>query len=139
MVSLLSLYRQAANNGIAVDDFPLNSREALTIVDDSGGFHIALDRRKVQDSIDEKDKLAHELGHCETGSFYARRVPFETIERCEQRAERWAIERLVPRDNFDTAVKSGVVEPWDLADLFEVPQSFMEKAISYYHMLGAKT
>ena len=135
MVSLLSLYQHAANSGVSVDDFPLNSREALTVVDDSGCFHIALDRRKVQDSIDEKVKLAHELGHCETGAFYARYMPYETVERCEQRAERRAIERRVSKDDLDTAVQSGVVNPWDLAELFEVPQPFMEKAIAYYHML----
>lgn len=46
MLSLVGLYQRAEHNGISVNDFPLKKRAALVVLDDSGGCHIAIDRRK---------------------------------------------------------------------------------------------
>ena len=41
----------------------------------------------------------------------------------------------MPRQYFNDAINSGVTEPWELAELFNVPQQFVEKAVEYYYML----
>ena len=40
--------------------------------------------------------FAHELGHCETGSFYNRYAKLDVRQQHENRADKWAIRRLVP-------------------------------------------
>ena len=30
-------------------------------------------------------------------------------------------------------MRAGLTEPWQLAEWFDVPQSFIERALSYYH------
>ena len=85
-------------------------------MDDFQDCHIAIDRRKVKSCADEKYKFAHELAHCETGSLYGRRMPFETVTRCKERAERWAIERCLPLDELWLAIRAGLTEPWRLAE-----------------------
>ena len=132
MLSLVGLYQRAEHNGISVNDFPLKKRAALVVLDDSGGCHIAIDRRKVESSADEKHKLAHEIGHCETGAVYSRSMPYETMERCEERARRWAIENCLPIDELKIAMAAGLSETWQLAEWYDLPETFITDALQYY-------
>lgn len=132
MLSLVGLYQRAEHNGISVDDFPLKKRAALAVLDNIGGCHIAIDRRRLENRADEKYKLAHEMGHCVTGALYSRNVPFETIERCEERANRWAIENCLPLDEIKIAMRAGLTEAWQLAEWYDLPEGFVHKALQYY-------
>lgn len=80
--------------------------------------------------------MAHEAGHIMTGSMHRLSSPFELIGRHEYRAEKWAIKKLVPRDELDKALKRGCVELWEIAEHFNVTPQFMAKAISYYRRVG---
>lgn len=135
MVSLADLYEDAARQDIGVDYFPLKHREALCIVDQAGQDHIAIDPRRITSPMDEKLKLAHEMGHCETGSFYGRRVPFETRARCECRANRHMLEKLLPYDQLMQAFLDGHREPWDLAEHLDVPEQLIHMAFEYYRQI----
>lgn len=97
------------------------------------GFVVAIDPTKVRSSADEKLKAAHEVGHCETGAFYSQGENFLIRQRYENKAERWAIKKLVPKDELEQAVKNGNTEVWQLAEWFDVPDQFIQKAISYYN------
>lgn len=132
MLSLTGLYQRAERSGISVDDFPLKKRAALAVVDPAGGCHIAIDRRKMGSNADEKYKLAHEMGHCETGALYSRSMPYETVERCEERARRWAIENCLPFDELKIAMAAGLSETWQLAEWYDLPEEFIHKALQYY-------
>lgn len=136
MTTLLGLYQDAESQHIGVDDFPLVTREAMSIVDPGGGCHIAIDRRKVASSADEKYKLAHEIGHCETGSFYRAHVTYETWERCEARAKRRAVEKLVPLEELEAAIRSGHTELWQLAEYFDLPERAIQDALEYYQEIA---
>ena len=73
MRALQEFYRIAEQQNISVDLFPLQMREALSLMDSCGDCHIAIDPQKLKGEPDERAKLAHELGHCLTGAFYNRR------------------------------------------------------------------
>ena len=81
---------------------------------------------------EEKVKLAHELGHCETGSFYNRWAMLDVRQKHENRADKWAIRKLVPESDLDRALRDGHTELWDLAEQFGVTEDFMQKAVWYY-------
>ena len=92
--------------------------------------YIAIDQRlNVQQ---EREALAHELGHCEYGGFYNRYSKYDIRAKAERRADKWAFARLVPYGRLIQAVRHGVTEVWDLAELFDVSCEFMQRAIAYY-------
>lgn len=132
MTSLQELCRIAEKKNIPVDRFPLAKREALSLMDEAGCCFIAIDPRKVKSETDERNKLAHELGHCVTGSFYSIHTAVDSRQRHENRADKWAIRRLITAGELDDAVASGCTEIWELAEHFGVSEAFMKKAVCLY-------
>lgn len=132
MNELYRLYHLADENEVTVDGFDLGRRDALSFADEDGRCYIAIDPFKLESVADEKSKLAHELGHCVTGSFYNQYAACDVRQQHENRADKWAIERLVPKDKLDRAVAAGHTEIWDLAELFNVTEPFMRKAAWWY-------
>lgn len=80
----------------------------------------------------KKECLAHELGHCEYAGFYNRYSPYDIREKAERRADKWAFCKLTPYGQIKEAVSHGITEIWELADYFDVPCSFMQRAVEYY-------
>lgn len=132
MKGLMELYCIADTEKITVDSFDLEAREALSFTDDAGACYIAIDPFKLSSSADEKTKLAHELGHCMTGSFYNRYAAADIRQRHENRADKWAIKKLIPEDELEEAVACGYTEAWELAERFNVTEDFMKKAMCWY-------
>lgn len=135
MRDLLFLYSLAEKDNIDVDCFELDEVESLSIPLAPGKYGIAINPMKLCSVADERVKLAHELGHCETGAFYNRYSCFDVRQKHENRADRWAIRQLISKDALSLAVRSGITELWELADYFQVTEPFMRKAVEYYKML----
>lgn len=83
-------------------------------------------------SVDEKEALAHELGHCEYGGFYNRYSKHDVRIKAERRADKWAFTKLVPHGQLMQAVRHGITEVWELSEFFDVSCEFMQRAIAYY-------
>lgn len=132
MMELSELYLIADQQNIEVDCFDLNKREALSIMDEEGNCYIAIDPYKLRSINDERLKLSHELGHCLTGSFYNIYAAVDHRRRHENRADKWAIQALIPVEALDEAVAAGYTGLWDLADYFGVTEEFIKKAVCYY-------
>lgn len=130
--SLLSLYKYADSKNIDVYYYPMRSVASFSLPDET----IAMDTEKFETHADEAVHLAHELGHIETGSFYTISSKFALRAKCEARADAWAIKRLIPCDDLKKAVKSGLCDYWDLAEHFNVTESFVKKAVIYYKRKG---
>lgn len=131
MQTVDDLLAYADESGFDVDFFMLNHSASLS-VQLPQKCCIAINPLQLNDTADEKMKLAHELGHCSTGAFYNRYSPFDIVGRQEHRANVWAYKRLVPKSELDCVVKSGRTEPWELAEWFGVPERFIRDAIAYY-------
>lgn len=132
MNDLLALYRLAEAEGIETDCFELRKRDSLSFMDEDGSCYIAIDPFRLEGEIDEKLKLAHELGHCMTGSFYNQFATVEHRQKHENQADKWAIQRLVSKDALADAVAGGNTTLWQLAEYFEVSEVFIRKAICLY-------
>ena len=94
--------------------------------------YIALDYSLIWNTSEERVHLAHELGHCVTGSFYNRYSPFDVRAQHENRATHWAIRKIIPLHELNNAVHKGYTEPWELAEYFNVTEPFIIKAVQYY-------
>lgn len=132
MTELLDLYQLAEQDGITVDCFDLGSREALSLMDTDGQCYIAVDPFKLDSAQDERLKLAHEMGHCVTGSFYNRYAALDIRQRHENQANKWAIQQLIPEDELDQAIADGYTDLYSLADHFGVSVDFMRLAVCWY-------
>lgn len=132
MTGLLDLYKYAEEREIDVDWFPLPVTPSLSVKLPDNQCAVGIDPWKMETIAGEKTCLAHELGHCETDSFYNPTTGFQVKLQCENRADRWAIKKLVPRNEFQDAVKAGYTAPWQLAEYFGVTEDFMKKAMCFY-------
>lgn len=134
---VVALYELAEAAEVPVYWYSMETElESLVVETAPGETAIALDPGKLTGLGDEKYKLAHELGHSLTGALYRRNTPLDERGRCEQRADRWAIEHLLPFEALEEAVRSGRDTPAELAEYFQLPQTLVEKAVAYY--LGPK-
>lgn len=132
MKQLLRLYRYAEQQNIEVELYPMKRADSLCAPLPDGTNVVAIDPRKLRGVADETEKLAHELGHCMTGSFYSRYTPLDERGRCETRAERWAIRQVLPYEELKKALELGFREISQLAEYFEVSEEMVRKAVDYY-------
>lgn len=125
-----ALYEEAQRSNITVISLPLPENGSVSIQTD-GGCYIGMDKGLGEDA-DHRVRLAHELGHCKRGAFYNRWAARDVRQRYENRADKWAIEKLVPREELEAAVASGRCRIWELAEYFDVTEDFIRKAICWY-------
>ena len=132
MTDLIGLYDYAKQHAVGVYWFTMDRAESLSFMDSDGDCYIAMDPWHLGTLAEEKTKLAHELGHCETGSFYNRYAARDIRQKYENRANKWAYKKLVPQDELAEACLQGYREPWELAEYFGVTEFFLHNALEFY-------
>lgn len=131
-MEIRSLYALAEQQNIPVIPFPMAENGSMSVMSDTGACYIGMDHDVLDGGTRERVHLAHELGHCVTGSFYNRWAAVDSRQRHENRANKWAVRQLIPMEALDDAIARGCTEIWELAETFGVTESFMRKAVSYY-------
>ena len=127
-----TLYSLASQQNIRVVSYPLPYNGSMSVMTDSGDCFVGIDDHICDQGALERVHLAHELGHCITGSFYNRHTPFDCRQKQENKADKWAICQLIPLEQLDEAIAAGYTELWSLAEYFGVTEKFMQKAVCYY-------
>ena len=128
----LALYAYAERRGIEVDWVSMRRASSLSVPLPNNTCCIAIDPWKMSTVEQETVNMAHELGHCETGSFYNPYAKLDVRQRHEHRADKWAIEHLISVDELDQAVADGYGTFWELAEHFGVTEEFMRKTVCWY-------
>ena len=131
-MEIRELYDLAGKENIPVIPYPMPRSGSMSVMTDSGRCYIGMDPTVRDGSVSEKVHLAHELGHCLTGSFYNIHAAIDTRLRHEYRADKWSVTHLIPVDDLDQAIADGCCELWELADRFGVTEQLMRKAVCYY-------
>lgn len=132
MNHLLDVYRELHNCGVFFFERKLafsNEQTAASTIECDGAYGIFVDTSRIHTKAEEAVAVAHEAGHCMTGSTHKLCSPYDLIERHENDANRWACRKLIPVDELDEAVASGITELWELAEHFNVTEDFMKKAV----------
>ncbi len=101
-------------------------------VRDHGFYAVFLDFSKIRSTRLLRGVCCHELGHAATGALHKVDSPYELIERSEYRADRWAAEHFLPVEDFREAFQNGHTELWQLAEYFDMPESDVQKALTYW-------
>lgn len=138
MTTLLDLYEYAEDQGIDVDWVPLEQATSLSIPLPDGSYAIAVNPWKLDTLEQETVCLAHELGHCKTGSFYNRHAALDIRQKHENRADKWAIQHLIPVEDLDEAVVEGCEDIPALSEHFCVTEDLMQQGglLVYARQLG---
>ena len=131
MTDLQALYDLADAESIPVNEFPLPKNGSVSVRFD-GRCYIGIDRTQIENTADEAVHLAHELGHCMTGSFYNPYTILDERSRHEYRANQWAIRKLCPLEKVQAAYRAGCREVWEFAEYLNITCSFAEKVMAYY-------
>lgn len=129
-MELNALYEHADNSGVIIECYDFTYSPSVSILDEDVCY-IGINPFMLQSDAEEKVKLAHELGHCETGAFYNRYALCDIREKHERRADKWAIKKLIPEDELKNACKF-CRSRFELAEYFGVTEDFMQKALDYY-------
>lgn len=116
--------------GIEILEFKCPKNKSISVMNDDGNCYIGIDS-----NMTERNEIvhkAHELGHCLTGSFYNRYSKLDIISKHEYRANKWAIKKLIPKDELIEAFEKGIIELWQVAEHFEVTEDFAKQACKFY-------
>lgn len=130
-MEISALYDFARQQNIEVIPFPMEENGSMSIQLDTGCV-IGMDESVRDGGSQERVHLSHELGHCVTGSFYSIHTAIDSRQRHENKADKWAIQALVPVEELDAAVAGGCTELWELAERFGVTEDFIRKAVCWY-------
>ena len=126
------LYQEAKDTDIPILILDIPKTGSMCMQSESGRCYIGMDYGVLPEESVRRVHLAHELGHCKTGAFYNRWAARDVRKKHENRADKWAVNKLIPVDELDQAVADGHTELWDLEDHFGVTEEFMRKAVCWY-------
>ena len=131
-MELRHLYDFAKQQNIGVFVYPLPETGSLSYMAENGACFIGMDDSVRDGDAQERVHLGHELGHCVTGSFYNIHAAIDYRRKHENRADKWAVQTLIPVEELDNAIAEGCTEVWELADRFGVTEEFIRKTVCYY-------
>ncbi len=127
-----SLYDLAKQQNIEVFSYSMPLNASMSVMMEDGTCVIGMDESVRDGGVQERVHLSHELGHCVTGSFYNIHAAVDHRQRHENRANKWAIQALIPVEALDDAIAEGCTEVWELAERFQVTEDFIRKAVCLY-------
>ena len=131
-MTIQSLYALAKQQNLEVIPYPMPDNGSMSVMLDNGKCFIGMDASVRDGDVQERVHLGHEMGHCLTGSFYSIHTAIDCRQRHENKADKWAVQQLIPVDALDDAIADGCTEVWELADRFGVTEEFVRKAVCWY-------
>lgn len=131
MLTLQQLYQDLDTHNIRLIPYKFNGQKGASM-ELSGNYAVFLDVMDLYTTAEIAGVLSHEIGHCVTGATHAVHSPFDLVEKHEHTANRWAVERYLPHTALQQAFSQGCTQPWQLAEYFNLPESFIRYALWYH-------
>lgn len=126
----LNLYKIIDKEKIDVENYKWTNAKAR-IFELDNNYYIGIDYSKIDNSIEEKEVLAEELGHYYCNALYYIDSDNEFKSKCELRAKKWSFSVLVPLQKLKEKIAQGL-NLYDLADYFDVDCNYMNDCINFY-------
>ncbi|MDD4124690.1 MAG: hypothetical protein PHW77_03015 [Eubacteriales bacterium] len=131
-MKITRIYEIAEENNIEIIYASLPLTKCMSMQQGKDNYYIGIDPTYISSSADELVKLAHDVGHCVTGSFYNQYSPLDLRGKHEYNADKWAIKKLVPLNELIQIMRHGCEAVWELAEHFNVTDDFIHKALILY-------
>lgn len=134
-MNLIDIRNKIEDNGINIFPFGISDVKAVTIeVDNRYGIFVS--HNEISNTDEEFCVLAHEYGHCKSGTTHKLNSSFSLICQHEYRADRQSIIELLPVSKIREAVRKGSQTLYEIAEYVDMPESFVSKAIQHYTSMG---
>ena len=131
---IYELYDKIEKENIILMETDTISRKAVTIKDENTKDYGIFYENNCSDTNEEFCVLAHEYGHCKSGSTHKLYSKFQLIGQHENRANRAAIYEFLPVEKIKDAFKREYFEYWEIAEYLDLPESFIIMAIEIYRV-----
>ena len=131
-MSIDDLYKLAEEKGHEIVRYDLPQSGSVSVCID-GKCAIGIDPHL--SGADELEHVAHEMGHCETGTFYTQDTDESTKARWEYKARKWAFEHIVPPEEILNAFRDGTRDSWELAERFGLNEETVLTILRHYGLL----
>lgn len=106
------------------------------IIEEQQQYGIFLDLNCIHTLSEEVVCLAHEISHAQTGTTHSVYSPLQLVSKNEYKANKKAVHKLIPFSDLMKALDEGVIEVWELAEYFEVTESFITLTLQIYQNEG---
>ena len=130
MNTLEKLYDISYKENIDVCKFNWKDKKAR-IIKHNNNYYIGIDYSQINNSFEEKEILAEELGHYYCNSMYSFIASDTLIRKCELRALKWAYSILIPYNKLKEKILKGL-NIYELAEEFDVEVKYMIDCIDFY-------
>lgn len=88
--------------------------------------------KRIDTTIEKTCVLAEELGHFHTTTGDILDQSKVLNRKQERRARIWAAEKIMPLDKFIDAFNKGCSSRYEIAEYFEVTESFLKQSLDFY-------
>lgn len=129
-MEVLDMYKIAENEKIDVLNYEWTNTKAR-IFEIDNNYYIGLDNKQIQNTKEETEILAEELGHYFCNALYYIDSNEIIKNKCEYRAKKWAYSVLIPLQKLKEKIVQGL-SLFDLADYFNVDYKYMNDCINFY-------
>ena len=129
-MDLDKLYSVADKENISVFNARMKNKAIICKVDDN--YYIGLNYRKIDNSAQEKEIFAEELGHYYCNALYNIYSDAETVRKKEYRAKKWAFKTLIPPSSLLKLKERGFKSCYELAEELGVSEDLLCAAYNYY-------
>lgn len=133
MQCLDDVYKKIDDKNIELFTRRMKSCDAATI-EANKAYGIIIDQTQLKGQNDEFMALAHEYGHCESGTTHKLYSDFQLIGQHENRANRTAVYEFLPVEKIKDAFKHKYFEYWEIAEYLDMPEPFIIMAIEIYRV-----
>lgn len=99
-------------------------------------LYINLDETQFESEIEKRVCLAHEIGHCISGTTYTLNHSKLYRGSAEYKADYRAAQLLMPIEKLKECIMNGITDKYDLAEFFNIPDYFVDRSLYIYNNKG---
>ena len=129
-MELATLYDIADKENISIINFKMKNKAIICEIDKE--YYIGLNYSNFDNSREEKEILAEELGHYYCNALYDINSDEETIRKKEYRARKWAFTTLAPASSLLKLEEEGCQYSYQVAEELGVSEELVNTAYNYY-------
>ena len=129
-MELNKLYSIADKENITVLDHRMANKAIICEVNNN--YYIGLNYSDFDNSTQEKEIFAEELGHYYCNALYNIYSDSETIKKKEYRARKWAFKLLIPPSSLSRLEEEGCKYSYEIAEELGVSENLVNTAYNYY-------
>lgn len=129
-MELNKLYSIADKENIFIINHRMKNKAIIGEIDKS--YFIGMNYNDIDNSREEKEILAEELGHYYCNALYNINTDKETIDKKEYRAKKWVFSTLIPFSSILKLKEEGCKYSYEFAEELGVSEELVNQAYSYY-------